>query len=69
MQQPIANVFTWPAAVGDGDRGVRGLHRHGFHIRHWHRAGMAYWVISDLNGPELDEFVGLFQAHTTVPVP
>jgi anti-sigma factor RsiW len=65
----LINVFTWPSADGDGVRGVRALHRHGFHIRHWHRAGMTYWVISDLNGQELDEFVGLFQSHVTVATP
>jgi anti-sigma factor RsiW len=30
----------------------------GFHVRHWTRDGMSFWVVSDLNEPELDEFVG-----------
>jgi anti-sigma factor RsiW len=65
----LINVFTWPATDGAGDRGVRAHHRQGFHVRQWQRAGMTYWVVSDLNAQELDEFVGLFQAHATVPSP
>jgi len=30
----------------------------GFHVRHWTRDGMSFWVVSDLNESELDEFVG-----------
>src|SRR6185369_14637021 len=56
------NLFTWPAA-NDGAKAVRGLSRHGFHIRSWQRSGMTYWAISDLNDQELEEFVRLFQEH------
>jgi anti-sigma factor RsiW len=63
-EHPI-NVFTWPAE-DDGERPVRALHRQGFHIRWWQNAGMVYWVISDLNPQELDEFVRLFQSHAVV---
>ena len=48
---------------------VRSLHRQGFHIRCWQQSGMTYWVISDLNVPELDEFVRLFQEHAAAPPP
>ena len=30
----------------------------GFHVRHWTREAMSFWVVSDLNESELDEFVG-----------
>jgi anti-sigma factor RsiW len=63
----LINVFTWPAGGGEVDRLVRALYRQGFHVRVWQRAGMAYWVISDLNPEELDEFVQLFQAHAITP--
>ena len=39
------------------------------HLFYWERAGMAYWVISDLNARELDEFVQLFRAHSAPPSP
>jgi anti-sigma factor RsiW len=29
----------------------------GFHVRHWTRDGLSFWVVSDLNESELDEFV------------
>ncbi|OAI54559.1 hypothetical protein AYO44_14695 [Planctomycetaceae bacterium SCGC AG-212-F19] len=56
------NLFTWPAA-SDEATAVRGLARQGFHIRHWQRAGMTYWAVSDLAEPELDGFVRLIQEH------
>jgi anti-sigma factor RsiW len=62
------NLFTWPAADG-ADRPVRSLHRQGFHLRWWQESGMTYWVISDLNAPELDEFVRLFREHAASPPP
>jgi len=58
----LINVFTWPAADAE-EQPVRSRSRQGFHIRSWRQAGMAYWVISDLNDQELDEFVKLFQMH------
>ena len=58
------NVFTWPAGNSD-DKDVRARTRQGFHIRYWQRSGMAYWAISDLNNRELDEFVRLFQEHSS----
>ena len=64
----VINVFTWPAAT-DEERPVRSLHRHGFHIRSWHRSGMAYWAISDLNPQELDDFVRLLHEQTPAPAP
>jgi anti-sigma factor RsiW len=57
------NVFTWPAANA-GDTAIRNFSRQGFHVREWQRSGMNYWVISDLNDDDLDQFVRLFQEHT-----
>jgi anti-sigma factor RsiW len=64
----VINVFTWPA-VEEEERAVRGLARQGFHLRHWQQAGMIYWAVSDLNDPELDEFVRLFRDHSQEPHP
>ena len=33
----------------------------GYNIVHWSRAGMNFWAVSDLNGPELKTLVGLLQ--------
>jgi anti-sigma factor RsiW len=62
------NVLTWPAG-GSGDKGVQKFSRQGFHIREWQRSGMNYWAISDLNDEDLDQFVRLFQEHTTQSQP
>jgi anti-sigma factor RsiW len=67
-RQHVINLFTWPVR-DDEERTVRSLSRQGFHIRSWQRSGMAYWVISDLNPQELDEFVHLLGEHTSATPP
>ncbi|HEY9426346.1 MAG TPA: anti-sigma factor [Gemmatimonadaceae bacterium] len=63
-RQHMINVFTWPAE-GDRDSGSdTGQHvetRHGYNILHWRRGGTEYWVASDLNVQELEQFVGLLR--------
>jgi anti-sigma factor RsiW len=59
----VINLFTWPAG-NDEEKSVRGFSRQGFHIRCWQRTGMTYWVISDLNEQEIDEFVRLIQERS-----
>ncbi|QVL31718.1 anti-sigma factor [Telmatocola sphagniphila] len=61
----VINLFTWPAG-DENEKAVLGLARQGYNIRYWQRAGMSYWVISDLNEQELDDFVRLFQEHSEV---
>jgi anti-sigma factor RsiW len=56
----IINVFIWPA-TSDAEAPVRNLTRQGFHLFHWTGAGLAYWVISDLNEQELQQFVQLLR--------
>jgi anti-sigma factor RsiW len=63
----LINVFTWAAADGHDERPVRSHHRQGFHVRSWQQAGLEYWVISDLNPQELDEFVRLFRESANAP--
>jgi anti-sigma factor RsiW len=58
------NVFTWPA-VNKDEKPAQSLSRQGFHLRHWQRAGMTWWAISDLNDEELDDFVRFFQKHVS----
>jgi anti-sigma factor RsiW len=56
----VINVFIWPA-TSDVETPVRTLTRQGFHLFHWTGAGLAYWVISDLNEQELQQFVELLR--------
>jgi anti-sigma factor RsiW len=56
------NVFLWPAKNAI-DRPVRTIGKNGFSVISWDQARMTFWVVSDLNTPELDEFVRGFQAR------
>jgi anti-sigma factor RsiW len=54
--QHTINVFIWPEASDAGRAPVIRAIR-GFHLRHWTRAAMAFWAVSDLNDLELGQFV------------
>jgi anti-sigma factor RsiW len=60
-RQHMINVFVEPeerAPATSLTRSVRG-----FHVHHWNRAGMAFWVVSDVNQAELSDFVHGLQAQ------
>ena len=48
----VVNVFLWPSPE-DSESQPRALTRLGYNILAWHKDGMAYWAISDLNANEL----------------
>lgn len=54
----VINVFTWPTSAAAASPAV--LNENGFNITRWSKGGMNYWVISDLNQGELDQFVRLY---------
>jgi anti-sigma factor RsiW len=64
----VINLFVWPVR-DDDEKPVRSIDRQGFHACHWQRSGMSYWVVSDLNARELEEFAGLFQERASAPQP
>ena len=51
----IINVFVWPMASAREELAPAVTQR-GFHVIHGTHAGMAYWVVSDLNAEELATF-------------
>jgi anti-sigma factor RsiW len=53
----LINVFVWPAS-GSEPGEIRQETRQGYHCIHWSKAGMNYWVVSDLDLGELNEMVG-----------
>jgi anti-sigma factor RsiW len=60
-QKHTINVFISP----ERDRAFAAIHVRsvrGFHIHHWIRDGMSFWAVSDLNDPELTDFVRAHQA-------
>ncbi len=59
-RHPI-NLFIWPSPGGsraaEGETTVRG-----YHLLHWSADGMTYWLISDLNAPELKHLANLLKS-------
>jgi anti-sigma factor RsiW len=50
------NLFVWPSS-GTESGDVRQETRQGYHVFHWSKAGMNYWLVSDLDPAELHEMV------------
>lgn len=63
-QRHIINLFLWPTS--SADTGMELLARQGYHMIHWTRARLAYWVVSDLNPTELREFTERYQERVTL---
>ncbi len=62
-QQHVINLFIWPVPHEE-HVGERTLTRQGFQLIHWAKAGMSYWVVSDLNARDLQAFVRALQQQT-----
>jgi mycothiol system anti-sigma-R factor len=60
------NVFVWPEANAHEDFAPT-LTRQGFHVIHADRAGMTYWLVSDLNAEELAGFARMLAAQSPKP--
>jgi anti-sigma factor RsiW len=68
-QQHVINLFIWPVPHEEDVR-ERTLTRQGYQLIHWAKAGMNYWVVSDLNARDLQAFVRAVQSQaplTTSP--
>jgi anti-sigma factor RsiW len=57
----VISVFLWPSA-GHVDTPVQQETRQGFHLIHFARSGMNYWIASDLERAELSELAETFRA-------
>lgn len=57
-QHPI-NLFVWPTQAGDAR--PRNFAENGYNLIHWRKAGMDYWLVSDLGDNELRAFAQLLQ--------
>ena len=60
-RQHVINVYSWPVP-GAADEKAHAMTGNGYHLVRWRSAGIELWVVSDLNVPELDQFVALFSA-------
>ena len=54
-RQHVINLFVWPTP-GIADTPASAETHQGYNEIHWTKAGMAYWAVSSLDSPELDEF-------------
>jgi anti-sigma factor RsiW len=54
----LINVFAWPDE-GALSSETRPRTQQGYHVIHATHAGMAYWIVSDLNSEELSTFAQL----------
>jgi len=59
-RQHLINVFLWPATRGPSAALETRDHR-GYHLLHWTTTDYAYWVVSDLGLPELQNFTQLMR--------
>jgi len=57
----VINVFVWPVA-GAPEQLAPAVTERGYHVIRAEHAGMAYWVVSDLNAQELAAFARLLTA-------
>ncbi len=55
----VINVFVWPTA--SSANGARELTQKGYNMIHWSKAGMTYWVVSDLSLSELRRFSDFYK--------
>jgi anti-sigma factor RsiW len=56
----VINLFVWPAAESSA-LPPRTLTTQGYHVIHWTDGDLTYWVASDLNEAEMQEFVDLIR--------
>ena len=58
--QHAINLFVWPADGTPATKQKASVQQ-GFNLIRWSSEGMSYWVVSDLNLAELQQFVQLLQ--------
>jgi len=62
-RQHSINLFVWPSTEVPAVNQKASVHQ-GYNLIRWTNAGMSYWVVSDLNLAELEQFVQLLQEQS-----
>ena len=57
-RQHVINVYLWP---GSPDAKITTTSRQGYNLLRWTRGGFRWWIASDLNRTELDNFANLLR--------
>ena len=60
-RQHLINLFVAPIPGGRVDAEPHAVSTQGYQVVEWRAGGMAFWAVSDLNEPELAQFVGLLR--------
>jgi anti-sigma factor RsiW len=60
-RQHLIDVYAWPDARERGSE-TSASSRNGYNVIGWHANGMSLEAVSDLNRPELEQFVKAFNA-------
>ncbi len=63
-RQHLIDVFVWPV---EAQKSEQTLMRDGFNIERFAKNGMSFWLVSDLNRNELDDFARLLAEQSTAP--
>jgi anti-sigma factor RsiW len=63
-QQHVINVMVWPERERGEATGSASFVQQGYNVIGFRRAGMSFWVVSDLNPAELRDFVAKLTAAT-----
>jgi anti-sigma factor RsiW len=61
-RQHLIDVFAWPDAREHGGADLSESTRNGYNVIGWHTNGLSLEAVSDLNRPELEQFVKAFNA-------
>ena len=56
--QHVINAFVWPS---ERELAAETMVRSGYNVIHWSKKGATWWIVSDLNVAELNEFERLLQ--------
>jgi anti-sigma factor RsiW len=59
----VINVFIWPSDR-TAETGAAPVARQGYTLFHWTGSGMTFWVASDLEQSQLEQFVAMLKGQT-----
>ena len=59
-RQHVINLFIWPSN-DMADSGNKMMMRQGYNVIRWTQAGMSFWLVSDVNLSELQQFAEVVQ--------
>jgi anti-sigma factor RsiW len=59
-RQHVINLFIWPSN-DIADSGTKMMTRQGYNVLRWTQAGMSFWLVSDVNLSELQQFAEVVQ--------